>query len=539
MTYMTRHLLPIWILLAVLLLSACADDRRTVSLLERAETCLPSCPDSAQMYLDSISNPKEIPVPNQAHFALLRTITDELQDKKMEDDSLIRIAYDFYYQEYKSASHADKDLLRHYAQSCYYLGLYYQACDSTKQCEDLFRKAIQCSQRCKDWHTCYIAYIRLCNTTMWSNPEHATQQALNALDTYKKINDNVNNLILILGRIASCYLCIDQPEKAIQYYRQAYELAEKNQLTESMNEMCMGIAGAYLYIEDNEKALEYAKKGIRTAHGEVLITSQRMLAECYYVNDSIDTAKKLLKSIQCDSTQYIAKYLILRSLSEIAIRQKDIDSLSIYMDSAYECMEDRFFHAQHVKDEYYQANLTKEIEKEAMRHEATLHRWIWALSTILLLLIALFIIYNVIRHKKRVIKEHRQEIQHQQEIIHQKSLTLSILQKHLMVQLENARLLLSDSEKIKMTEEAWAEIEHLINNTDNNFVENLRRQHTDFKEADIQLCMLIRMKVTNATIAKIFYISESAVKKRKSTLKKNGFKVIDPNIFIEQIIESL
>lgn len=528
-----------FLLLTVLLLSACADNKRTVALLDRAENCLPSNPDSAQTYLDSISNSSKLSASNQARFALLRTTTDVLHDISIEDDSLIRIAYDFYHQALHSTSHADSTLQRHYAQSCYYMSLHYLSCDSTKQSEDMLRQSIRYSQKCKDWHTSYLAYTRLCTTTIWSNPQYANQQALKALGAYQKIDDNVNNKVLILGHIASSYLCTDQPQKALQYYRQGYDLAEKNQLTESMNSMCMGLASAYLYMEETETALKYAKRGIKTAHGEVLIPSQLDLAQCYYASDSLEAAKAVLNAIQCDSDDYINQYLILRNLSEIAIKQNNNDSLYAYMDSAYECLENRFFHAQHVKDEYYQSNLTKELEKEAIRHEAELHRWIWTSITILLLLTALSIIYNVIRHKKRVVAEHKQEILHQQEIIHQKSLTLSVLQKHLTMQLDNARQLLSDSEKVRMTEEAWREIEQLLNYTDNDFVKKLRQQHKDFKETDIQLCMLIRLKVSNATMTNIFHISESAVKKRKLTLKKNGFHVLDPNIFLEQIIEHL
>ena len=82
-------------------------------------------------------------------------------------------------------------------------------------------------------------------------------------------------------------------------------------------------------------------------------------------------------------------------------------------------------------------------------------------------------------------------------------------------------------------------MEKLLNDTDKDFVRNLRQQYPDFKEKDIQLCMLVRLKVSNATLVKIFDIGESAVKKRKSTLKKQGFHVTDPDITLEQIVESL
>ena len=53
------------------------------------------------------------------------------------------------------------------------------------------------------------------------------------------------------------------------------------------------------------------------------------------------------------------------------------------------------------------------------------------------------------------------------------------------------------------------------------------------------MIMLIHLKVTNATIANIFHIGESAVKKRKATLKKTGFQITDSDISLEQVIENL
>ena len=88
-------------------------------------------------------------------------------------------------------------------------------------------------------------------------------------------------------------------------------------------------------------------------------------------------------------------------------------------------------------------------------------------------------------------------------------------------------------------EAVWEELEQLINETDDNFVQKLRQEHPDFKEKDIYLCMLVRLKVTNATIESIFRIGESAVKKRKSTLKKTGFHIDDPNIMLDQVVSEI
>ena len=165
--------------------------------------------------------------------------------------------------------------------------------------------------------------------------------------------------------------------------------------------------------------------------------------------------------------------------------------------------------------------------------------WIGGAIILFLLLIAAFIIYNVWKNKQRLVAEHQKEMQHKLDIIHQKSITLAVLQQRSLKKLENYQKYLADDENARMSKELWADIEQYIDEADNGFVEKLRKQRKDFKEEDIQLCMLVRMKMTNATIAKIFYISESAVKKRKAALKKTGFQIADANITLEQIIENL
>ena len=527
-------LLAVW---GMLTLAGC--DHEAVKLLERAEAYLPAEADSAAMCLDSIRQMENLDDAERAWYGLLRTYTDNRQNKGVNSDSLIRGSYEYYRDASHEGNTSDKTLLRRYAQSCYYMALFYSSCDSTKQCEDMLHQAIKGSEECEDWHTCYVAYCILGSVTRWGNNEYAIKQTFKALETYHKINDDVINEVRILGKLASLYIGDIQPDSALIYGIKAYELAEKNHLVEERNCIYMCLSTAYLQKEDYVKALDCAQKGIITADSTVLVTSLLTLAQCYMYCDSLAQAKDILKVIPCKSDDYINKYLILRNLSEIAIQQRDYNSLSTYSDSAYECLEDRFFHAQSVKDEYYQDNLAKQLEKEKIQHEAEMGRWISGAVILFVLLIASFIIYTMLRHKRRMEADHQKEMLHKQEIIHQKSMTLAVLRKHLVDKLEHTRQLLSDSEDTYMTKEAWDEMEQLVNDTDNQFVKTFRRQHKDFREEDIQLCMLVRLKTDNSVIAKIYHIGVDAVKKRKLTLKKNGFHITDPDTSLEDVIAKM
>lgn len=525
-----------FLLVAVALVMLTGCHRDASALLERAEAYLPSQPDSAEVCLDSIGQPQRLNDAQKAWYGLLRTYVDNRQGKGVESDSLIRDSYEYY----REASHAgqtfDMTLLRRYAQSCYYMALFYESCDSTKQCEDMLHQAIKGSEKCEDWHTCYLAYTQLGDVTCWGNSEYATQQGMKALGIYYKINDDVKNEILILGKIASFTA---QPDSALKYYMKGYELANKHNLQRLQNQMCMGLAATYCYMGEYDKGLRFAKKGIVTADSIVLVPSLLELAQCYYNCDSLEKAKEILKAIQCDSTDYVNRFLILRDMSEIAIHQRDLDSLYYYTDSAYGCLEDRFLQFQREMVEYYRDNLAKELEKEQILREKKMSWWIGSAIILFLSLMAAFIIYNVWENKQRLVAEHEKEMQHQQELLHQKSVTHAVLQKHFMEKLAYSRKLLADGEKAHMRGEDWKEMEHLIDDTDNNFVQKLRQQYKGLKEEDVRLCMLVRLKMTNAIIANVFYIGESAVKKRKSVLKKTGFQITDPNISLEQVIENL
>jgi len=558
---MNKHIsIFVLVLIVVGTFVSCTDD--TVVLLDKAETFLPAKPDSALDCLNQIGKPEKLGEAQRVRYGLLRTIVSNRQGVGIKDDSIIRPAYDFYRKATRKAARSDTMLWRHYAQSCYYMSLYYASCDSPKQCEDLLRQSVLVSRRYKDWHTCYLAYTLLGTQTCWSNPEYAIRMSLEALHIYHKINDDVNNEVLILGHIGSCYETISDFEQALTFYLRAYTLAKHHHLKGSRGQMFTCIINTYLYKGEFRAALKCLLQGTEDDFADQSILAPLTSAKVYQACDSLEKAKGILSPLK-NTPDLTNRYFVYRGLSQILAQESALDSLPAYIDSAFECLENRFIQLQQVKGEYYQSNIIKEKQQEVLQRKAERIKWLLGILTISTLLI--FIVAknklkaerqkrkNAILHQRlenaiyrqkqqedeRIIAEHEKILQYQNEIIRQKALMLSVMQKHLLGKLEQTAKAMSDSERIKMTEAAWTEIEHLIDDTDNNFVQNLRKAHKDFKEEDIQLCMLTRIKMSNQTIANIYNIGISAVKKRKLALKKTGFFVTDPAISLEQVIERL
>ena len=521
----------------MLILSASCENNSNTHMLENVDHFLPTFPDSADSVLNSIDDYNSLNENDKALYGLLRTYTDNRLHKGVKSDSIIRPAY-FYYKDKSNAGECnDSALISRYASSCYYLGLYYSNCDSTKQCEDLMRESIKFSEKCHDWHTCYLAYIILSNSVREANSEYATKLALKALDTYNKINDDLNNKILICGKIAECYgWCLDFDSSLI-YFLKGYNIAKNHGLTKSLNTMCMGLAGIYWMDKQFDKALKYAKEGIETADSEVITNSKITLALCYLETDSLAKAKELLLNINCDSDDYINKAVIHRNLANIAILQKDYQGISNHMDSAYINLEDKYFHIQKVKDDYYQENIKSIEQKDLLVLQNEKDKWIIITRTSLLIVAAIFSFY-LIKSKHKLSVEKNKIIELQDCLIHQKSVSLSLLQQHLVNANNEIRKVMTN-DNAQLPESLWKEAETVLDDTDNLFVSNLRKAHPEFREDDIRLCIAVRLKITNNQIANLFNIGVSAVKKRKSSLKKTGFNINDPLVSLEEIVEKL
>ena len=90
-----------------------------------------------------------------------------------------------------------------------------------------------------------------------------------------------------------------------------------------------------------------------------------------------------------------------------------------------------------------------------------------------------------------------------------------------------------------LSESDWREMEETLDSITGGFVSRLRQQHPDFREEDIQLCMMTRMHLTNQAIAQIYLITVSAVKHRKLKLKKDGFGILNPEQPLDEVIATI
>ena len=536
-----------------LLLASCTNDKEVIPVLERAEAYLPECLDSASMLLDSISSRplRESGERVRSLYGLLRTMTDAMEGKGVATDSLIRPSYSYYKEQGESDGHT-----RRLGRSAFYLARFEASRDSTKRAEDLFREAIRCSEQVEDWRTCYMAYDHFASTITWSNTELAIQLRKQAIDIYNRCKDKPANYISLLNSLSNDYLSAGYADSASYCANEAYQIACDQQLEDKQYESLRYLSNYYYYTQDYPKALELAKQGMYGLNDKTRDASLFSLADCYLACDSLEQAKNTLLSIHSSNPKM--QYAVYCKLSQIAMQLHDAPSAIAYFDSVETATVGMFTNIQQTKDEYYQETLKKELQNERQHLSALKQQIIFGICVFALILSILgivgYIIYRryqgrlqryveiqnnrrYIAEQNRIRKEQAMQIDVNKMIIHQKSITMSLLQKHFLRHLAELRTDLVDAENIKMTQEIWREIEDTLNAADNGFVKKLRSEYKSFDEEDIQLCMLVRLKVPNRNIAQIFLLGTDAIKKRRQKLKREGFKVMDNDVTLDEIIE--
>jgi hypothetical protein len=206
------------------------------------------------------------------------------------------------------------------------------------------------------------------------------------------------------------------------------------------------------------------------------------------------------------------------------------------IDDAFEQIEDFYYKALDQKDQYYQATLHQEMENQQLEYRSQMYaRTI--LMTIVASLIVIIAIVLVVRYRMRA---QRQDAEHHKTQLHQAKEVVAFLQNFILERTEVMKKLNQSNDMlINIKAHEWNEIERTLNAIDNNRFANIREQYPDIQEDDIRLCILTRLGISNRAIGNIYCITISAVQHRKLKLKKEMFGETNPDITLEQILNSI
>ena len=418
--------------------------------------------------------------------------------------------------------------------------------DSIRQGETLLRKAIQLSEAEEDWHTNYIAYQRLAQALSQGNPEEALRLMKKALTVYEQHPDEERNHVMLLdyaGTYAAqvAFNTEGSFDEALDFIHRAYDIAEKNQMTDLMCQTLTSLANIAWAQEYYRQALDYAHRAQAVATTDLRPGTLQVLARSYLSLNMLDSAETVYRQIDPGSDVHLA-YIVQSNLAKIALRRIGAIQIEDSVDEAFDQIEDIYFKALDQKDQYYQAALQQEMENQQLEYRSQMYGrtlLIVIIAAVAILLAVVLALRYRIRMQEQEKRRLQQEAEHQKTLLHQANEVVAFLQNFILERTEALKKLSQSGDSlITLYPHEWNEIERTLNAIDNNRFAHIREQYPSMQEDDIRLCILTRLGLSNRTIGNIYCITVSAVQHRKLKLKKDVFGESNPDITLEQILNS-
>ena len=422
--------------------------------------------------------------------------------------------------------------------------------DSIRQGETLLRKAIQLSEASEDWHTNYIAHQRLAEAISQSNSEEALRLMKKALTVYEQHPDDERNYVILLdyaGTYAAqlAFITEGSYDEATDFTNRAYAIAKERQMKDMMCQTLTSQANIAWAKEDYRQALDYAHQALAAENAEGTESTEsgtlQVLARSYFSLNMLDSAETVYRQIDTGDDVHLA-YIVQSNLAKIALRRLGATEVEDSVDEAFLQIEDFYYKALEQKDQYYQASLKQEMENQQLEYRSKIYGRTLLIaiiaSGIILLAVVLALRYRI-RMQEQEKRQLQQEAEHQKTLLHQANEVVTFLQGFILERTEVLKKLNQSGDSlIYLTPHEWSEIERTLNAIDNNRFAKIREQYPNMQDDDIRLCILTRLGLSNRTIGNIYCITISAVQHRKLKLKKDVFGESNPEITLEQILNS-
>jgi len=418
--------------------------------------------------------------------------------------------------------------------------------DSIRLGETLLRKAIRLAEESEDWHTSYLAYQRLAEALSQSNHEEALQLMKKALTIYEQHPDDERNYVILLdyaGTYAAqvAFTTEGSYDEALDYVHRAYDIAKKNQMPDLMCQTLTSLANIAWAKQDYRQSLDYAHQAELVATEDLRPGTLQVLARSYFSLNMLDSAEIVYRQIEPGDNVHLA-YIVQSNLAKIALRRMGATQVEDNVAEAFDQIEDFYYKALEQKDQYYQETLRQEMENQQLEYRSQMYRRT-LLITVVAALIVILAIVLVVRYRMQAQRQEKRQLQqeaaHQKAQLHQANEVVAFLQDFILERTEAMKKLSQGGDSlIYLSPHEWSEIERTLNAIDNNRFANLREQYPDMQEDDIRLCILTQLGISNRTIGNIYCITISAVQHRKLKLKKDVFGETNPDITLEQILNS-
>lgn len=553
-----------------------------LSELVEADELVEEYPDSALLILKSISNASNLSGKDQALYILLMTRIMHEKGEKIDSDSLIRIAVDYY---------TRKNDLVHKAYSLYYLGLIYGNVSENKQALSSFQTAYECAVKTRD----YKLLSDILNS--WGNLVQQEKPYDNAINKFKEgleysvISKDTVKQIAIIRNLGWSYVWKEDIDRAMQYYHQGIKLAKAIDNDELLSAFYHNLGVVYCQEKQYDLAMKYVNKFLALNQDSVIERNSWYLKGSIFLQQQkYDSARYYFERRGMGNTYYTKAgyYDALSTLEEKLKNYKQSlayrNLCMIYMDSIgnYE-KDNQLIELQKKYDYSLVINKNNQLELSKRKMEF----FILIICIIFLIVIAILLFYynkrklkreEIIKMKDDFIKQSLMQLQEKtiqlqkhQEELHDKewefnlylqkeeSLKSDILQKEeeLKMHRQKERVLKEQifrmdsivqkieslnslntiqrrksTSDIMLSPQELANLEEAVNLCFDNFASRLKDKFPKLTADDIYLCCLLKMRIPSENILILLNINQQTLKKRKYRIKHEKIETYNLDEFL-------
>ena len=496
--------------------------------LDLAYTLAESKPDSALAFLNRINQGK-LSDEDMAKYALIYYMAQDKSGLDVDNDSLIRIAYDWY------GEHQDDSL---YASSLYYMGKYFLLNDSMEQAKACLEKSYSISNSLHNLNLKCLALDKLIEVEEQLAPDTALKYAKALVKMYDSMpNVTIYNKVVARLKLGENFFYVDSLNQALEEEKKAYRMAASVGDNNLLSYVRQNLASTFEEMGEKDSCLFYARQAY-DLNGNDRFSCQLMLASAYISVDSIKQAFTILKQTAPKTPE--DHYSVFYLQSQVAVKAQDYKTAKTFSDSACSCLQEMYRTASKAKNSYYTSFLKKESERAKMQGKTEMQRWVFGLFLLLGLIVISFVLYaywsyrklSLARmvHEQEIFSQKQQMIEklHQEELLH-RDVQLSVMRNYLLKKIEVVEKLNSNvpngCKHIVLSDNEWTELEVFLGSVEDLFVSRLKQKHPNLSKADLRLMMLLRLRLSQKTLASIYCVSEKAIKQKLFLYKdKVGIK---------------
>ena len=533
-------------LLIALLLTMLCSCGRNAKIMDEAERIVEQSPDSSLALLSTVDR-YSLSKSDRARYGLLFTMAQDKSGIDVDMDTLIRQSYIYYKGEPET---------KYYGLSQYYMGKYYFLNDSTTECEECFQNVVNNAKKRGDIDLQCLALEKLSRSIVLSNKRLSVIYAKKAVDLYSnQKNAKIANLILYMLNLANCYILDNQKDSSFFYLRQSQQYLNRISDNSMPKYVYHSLSRAFYYFNEKDSALFYSRKAIdETSDIKLMVFYSCCLEEC----DSLESAERLLRICSAESNDKL-KYSSYMELCKLSCKRINDKQLSTDIDSLERFADKYMLDLYSQKGKYFEENINQGRQLERQENAVMVRNGVILFIIVTVLLLAA-LVYVYLSKRKTL---HAQEVRHIQEhyemelesqrkekeyleeehhlLLESKNKQIALLKNGLFERLELAKKIKDakgQSCHIVINDNDWNQLYSLLEGGEEYFVSKLKERYPSLSNDEIQMCMLIRIGLSNEDMANIYCITVNSMKRKLYSFKEK-MGITDKNQSVRNVIQGL